>query len=70
MADKREQSPIPVPIAQIDSLCASESEAGGDRAYSEVRKQAAAEMGLARSAFPEESEWDLEGSLADRSEET
>jgi hypothetical protein len=38
-------------------------------AYQDARKQAAAESGLARSAFPEESPWDLDGSLIDRSEE-
>ncbi len=37
-------------------------------AYAEGRKQAAAETGLARGAFPEECAWDLEGALADRSE--
>lgn len=38
-------------------------------AYSEARKQAAAETGLARAAFPEEGPWDLDGALADREEE-
>ncbi len=37
-------------------------------AYAEGRKQAAAETGLARGAFPEECAWDLEVALADRSE--
>jgi len=39
-------------------------------AYSEARKQAAAETDLARIAFPEEAEWDLEDALADRSDES
>jgi hypothetical protein len=39
-------------------------------AYADARKQAAAETGLPRSAFPEESPWDLDGALADRGEET
>jgi hypothetical protein len=34
-------------------------------AYAEARKQAAAETGLARTAFPEECGWDLDGALAD-----
>jgi len=38
-------------------------------AYAEARKQAAAETGLARAAFPEECGWDLDGALADRDEE-
>jgi hypothetical protein len=33
--------------------------------YAEARKQAAAETGLARTAFPEEPRWDLDGALAD-----
>ena len=36
--------------------------------YAEARKQAAAETGLARTAFPEESPWDLDAALADRDE--
>ncbi len=39
-------------------------------AYADARKQAAAETGLARGAFPEECPWDLEGALTDRGEET
>lgn len=35
-------------------------------AYTEARKQAAAETGLARGAFPEQCPWDLSGALADR----
>ena len=35
-------------------------------AYAEARKQAAAETGLPRSAFPEEPAWDLDAALADR----
>jgi hypothetical protein len=35
-------------------------------AYADARKQAAAETGLARAAFPEECGWDLDGALADR----
>jgi hypothetical protein len=38
-------------------------------AYADARKQAAAETGLTRAAFPEECPWDLEGALADRGEE-
>lgn len=34
-------------------------------AYTDARKQAAAETGLARTALPEVSEWDLDGALAD-----
>jgi hypothetical protein len=34
-------------------------------AYSDARKQAAAETGLARTAFPEECGWDLDRALAD-----
>jgi Domain of unknown function DUF29 len=34
-------------------------------AYTDARKQAAAETGLARTAFPEECGWDLESALAD-----
>lgn len=34
-------------------------------AYADARKQAAAETGLARSAFPDECAWDLDGLLAD-----
>ena len=34
-------------------------------AYADARKQAAAETGLARTAFPEECGWDLDGALAD-----
>ena len=37
-------------------------------AYADARKQAAAETGLTRATFPEESPWDLEGALADRGE--
>lgn len=37
-------------------------------AYEDARKQAAAETGLARSAFPEECVWDLDGALTDRGE--
>ena len=37
-------------------------------AYADARKQAAAETGLIRGAFPEECPWDLEGALADRGE--
>src|SRR5271166_108195 len=33
-------------------------------AYAEARKQAAAETGLVRTAFPEECGWDLDGALA------
>jgi hypothetical protein len=38
-------------------------------AYAEARKQAAAETGITRTAFPEECSWDLDGALADREEE-
>ena len=38
-------------------------------AYSDARKQAAAETGLVRRAFPEECSWDLDGALADRGED-
>jgi hypothetical protein len=38
-------------------------------AYAEARKQAAAETGLARTAFPEDCAWDLDGALADRGED-
>jgi hypothetical protein len=34
-------------------------------AYADARKQAAAETGLARAAFPEECGWDLDSALAD-----
>jgi hypothetical protein len=34
-------------------------------ASAEARKQAAAETGVARTAFPEECAWDLDGALAD-----
>jgi len=34
-------------------------------AYADARKQAAAETGLPRAAFPEECGWDLDGALAD-----
>lgn len=37
-------------------------------AYGEARKQAAAETGLTRLAFPEECPWDLEPALADPGE--
>jgi hypothetical protein len=40
------------------------------RAYTDARKQAAAETGLARAVFPEECPWDMEGALADLSEDT
>jgi hypothetical protein len=33
--------------------------------YAEARKQAAAETGLARAAFPEQCSWNLDGALAD-----
>src|SRR4051794_10409069 len=39
------------------------------RAYVDARKQAAAETGLARATFPEECPWDLEGALAEPSED-
>jgi hypothetical protein len=35
-------------------------------AYADARKQAAAESGLARGAFPEDCLWDVDGALADR----
>lgn len=35
-------------------------------AYADARKQAAAETGLARRAFPEACPWDLDAALADR----
>jgi hypothetical protein len=38
-------------------------------AFAEARKQAAAETGLARAAFPQECPWDLDGALADRGED-
>jgi hypothetical protein len=38
-------------------------------AYADARKQAAAETGLARSIFPEECGWDLDGALADWGED-
>ncbi len=38
-------------------------------AFAEARKQAAAETGLSRAAFPEECPWDLDGVLADRGED-
>jgi hypothetical protein len=38
-------------------------------AYADARKQAAAETGLARAAFPEECGWDLDSALADREED-
>jgi hypothetical protein len=38
-------------------------------AYADARKQAAAETGLARTAFPEECGWDLDGALADWDED-
>ena len=34
-------------------------------AYADARKQAAAETGLARTAFPKECGWDLDGALDD-----
>ena len=39
-------------------------------AYADARKQAAAETGLARTAFPEECGWDLDGALADWDDDT
>jgi hypothetical protein len=39
------------------------------QAYADARKQAAAETGLARGAFPEECPWELDGALADRGED-
>jgi Domain of unknown function DUF29 len=38
-------------------------------AYADARKQAAAETGLPRSAFPEQSRWDLGSALADWDED-
>ena len=38
--------------------------------FADARKQAAAETGLARAAFPEECGWDLDGALADWDEDT
>jgi len=38
-------------------------------AYKDARKQAAAELGLARTTFPDECPWDLDGILVDREEE-
>ncbi len=38
-------------------------------AHADARKQAAAETGLARSAFTEECPWDLDAALADRGED-
>ncbi len=38
-------------------------------AYADARKQAAAETGLARKAFPEECRWDLDSALAEGDEE-
>jgi hypothetical protein len=38
-------------------------------AYADARKQAAADTGLARDAFPLECGWDLEGALADREDD-
>ncbi|HKI31597.1 MAG TPA: DUF29 domain-containing protein [Gemmataceae bacterium] len=38
-------------------------------AYADARKQAAAETGLARTAFPEQCGWDLDGALADWDED-
>ena len=37
-------------------------------AFADARKQAAAETGMARGAFPEECPWDLDAALADRGE--
>jgi hypothetical protein len=37
-------------------------------AYADARKQAAAETGLARAAFPEACPWQLDDALADRDE--
>jgi hypothetical protein len=37
-------------------------------AYADARKQAAAETGLPRNAFPEACGWDLDSALADRGE--
>jgi hypothetical protein len=38
-------------------------------AYVDARKQAAAETGLARAAFPDKSPWNLDNALADREEQ-
>src|SRR5262245_34927484 len=38
-------------------------------AYADARKQAAAETGLARAAFPEACPWQLDDTLADRDED-
>ena len=38
-------------------------------AYADARKQAAAETGLARAAFPQECAWDLDSVLADWDED-
>ncbi len=38
-------------------------------AYADARKQAAAETGLSREAFPATSPWDLTSALADRGED-
>jgi len=38
-------------------------------AYTDARKQTAAETGLARTAFPEECGWDLDSALADWDED-
>ena len=38
-------------------------------AYADARKQAAAETGMVRGAFPEECPWDLDGALAERGED-
>src|SRR3954465_11816769 len=38
-------------------------------AYADARKQAAAETGLARTTFPQECGWDLDGALADWDED-
>ncbi len=38
--------------------------------YADARKQAGADTGLARDAFPQESGWNLDGVLADREEGT
>jgi Domain of unknown function DUF29 len=40
-----------------------------DNTYADARKQAAAETGLDRDAFPEECGWDLETALAERDED-
>jgi hypothetical protein len=41
-----------------------------EEAYADARKQAAAETGLSRGAFPVECAWDLENLLADVEEDT